>query len=71
MQNGLVVDPALNRNEYQEYYMGGRGGHLEGLTTLPPSCGDCLIVWEPHTFLEPSGSVIGLYRDCFTFTLVF
>jgi len=40
MHNGPGVDPALNRNEYQEYYMGGRGGQLEGLTTLPPSCGE-------------------------------
>jgi hypothetical protein len=39
-----------NRNEYQEYYMGGRDGHCEGLTTLPRSCGDCLEMWEPQHF---------------------
>ena len=29
-----------------------------GLTTLPPSCADCLEIWEPHP-LEPLGSVHG------------
>ena len=26
----------------------GKGGRCVGLTTLPPSCVDCLEVWEPH-----------------------
>jgi hypothetical protein len=30
------------RNEYQEYFLGGKGGRCVGLTTLPPSCADCL-----------------------------
>jgi len=30
--------------------MGGRGGQCEGLTTLPPSHGDCLEMWEPQPF---------------------
>jgi len=33
---------ASNRNEYQEYFLGGKGGRCLGLTTLPPSCADCL-----------------------------
>lgn len=54
MHNGPGVDPTLDRNEYQDYYVGGgRGGQLEGLTTLPPSCGDCLEVWEPQPFWNP------------------
>jgi len=28
----------LNRNEYEEYFLGGKGGRCVGLTTLPPSC---------------------------------
>ena len=27
----------LNRNEYQEYFLGGKGSRCVGLTTLPPS----------------------------------
>ena len=42
------VDSASNRNEYQEYLLGGKGGRCVGLTTLPPSCADCLEIWEPQ-----------------------
>jgi hypothetical protein len=27
----------------------GKGGRCVGLTTLPPSCADCLKIWEPQT----------------------
>jgi hypothetical protein len=43
-----------NRNEYQEYFLGGKGGRCVGQTTLPPSCADCLEIWEPH-LLNPKG----------------
>jgi hypothetical protein len=26
----------------------GKGGRRVGLTTLPPSCADCLEIWEPR-----------------------
>jgi hypothetical protein len=26
----------------------GKGGRCLGLTTLPPSCADCLEVWDPQ-----------------------
>jgi len=26
----------------------GKGGQFLGLTTLPPSCVDCLEIWEPQ-----------------------
>jgi hypothetical protein len=42
------VDSASNGNEYQEYFLGVKGGRCVGLTTLPPSSADCLEVWEPH-----------------------
>jgi hypothetical protein len=31
--------------EYQEYFLGRRGGGCLGLTNLPPSCTDCLEIW--------------------------
>jgi hypothetical protein len=27
---------------------GGKGGRCVGLTTLPPSCADCLEIWVPQ-----------------------
>jgi len=50
---GPGVDSAANRNEYQEYFLGGKGGRCVGLTTLPPSCADCLEIWEP----QPPGTL--------------
>jgi hypothetical protein len=47
------VDSASNRNEYQEYFLGGKGGRCVGLTTLLPSCADCLEIWEP----QPPGTL--------------
>jgi hypothetical protein len=40
---------ASNRNKYQEYFMGGKGGRCVGLTTLLLSCVDYLEIWEPQT----------------------
>ena len=34
---GPGVDSASNRNEYQEYFLGGKSGRCVRLTTLPPS----------------------------------
>jgi len=44
----LGVDSAFNRNEYQGYFLGGKGGRCLRLTTLPPSYADCLEIWEPQ-----------------------
>ena len=46
---GPGVDSASNINEYQEYFLGGKGGRCVRLTNLPPSCADCLEIWEPQT----------------------
>jgi hypothetical protein len=35
-------------------FPGGKGGQCVGLTTLPPSCADCLNIWEP----QPPGSLM-------------
>ena len=58
---GPGVDSASNRNEYQEYFLGGKGGQCVTPTTLPPPC---TVVTKSGNlnFLEPSGhlgSVIG------------
>ena len=34
-------------------FCGRKRGHCVGLTTLPPSCADCLEIWEP----QPSGTL--------------
>jgi hypothetical protein len=49
----LWVDTASNRNEYQEYYLGCKGGRCLELKTLPPKCAEYLEIWE----LQPPGSL--------------
>jgi hypothetical protein len=46
---GPGLDSAPNRNEYQEYSLGSKGGRCVGLATLPPSCAVCLEIWEPQS----------------------
>jgi hypothetical protein len=43
---GPDVDSASARNEYEEFFLEGKGGRFVGLTTLPPSCADCLDIWK-------------------------
>jgi len=45
---GPGVDSASKRNEYQEYFLGGKESRCVGLITLPPSCADCLEIWDPQ-----------------------
>jgi len=45
-----IIIPASKKNEYQESFLGGRDDWCVGLTTLLPSCADCLEMWK----LEPS-----------------
>ena len=50
--------------------MACKGGWYVGLTTLPPSCVDCLEIWKP----QPAGTVRacpGLLWDCYAFTFTF
>ena len=42
-----IAVPHTKRNEYQEYFLGGKGSRCVGLTTLPLSCADCVEIWEP------------------------
>jgi hypothetical protein len=46
----------------------GKGCRFVGLTTLPPSCADCLEIWEPQT-PGTLRACSGLYWYCFTFYL--
>ena len=50
-------------NEYQEYFLEGKGGRCLGLKNLPPSCADCLENVGASTSWNPQGlskSVMGL-----------
>ena len=54
------VDSA-SKNEYQDI-PGGKDGRCVGVTTLPPSCAECLVIWslnrpEPS---EPRRPVMGI-----------
>jgi hypothetical protein len=65
---GPGVDSASNRNEYQEYFLWRKGGRCVRLTTLPPSCADCLEIWEP----QPPGTLWAcrsLQWDCLPLSL--
>jgi hypothetical protein len=42
---GPWVHSNCNGNEYQAYFVGGRG--KVALTNLPPSFADCVEIWEP------------------------
>jgi hypothetical protein len=58
---GLGVDSASNRNEYQAYFLGGKGGRRVGLTTLPNSFADSLEIWEPQ-YSGSLGACPGLFH---------
>jgi len=45
---GPGVDSVSNTNEYQEYFLGGKGVRCVGLTALPPSCTDYLEICDPQ-----------------------
>ena len=54
------VDSA-SKNEYQNI-LGGKDGRCVRVTTLPPSCAECLVIWSLNR-PEPSGPhrpVIGI-----------
>jgi hypothetical protein len=65
---GPGVDSASNINEYQEYFLGGKGGQCVGLINLPPSLANCNEIWEPQTSVTLR-VCLGLYMNYFTFTL--
>jgi len=56
---GPGVDSASNSNEYQEYFLRGKGGRSVELT-LPPLCFDCPEIWEP----QPPGTLRACVQIC-------
>ena len=64
---GPGVDSASNRNEYQEYFPGGKGGRYVRLITLPPSCA---VVMKSGNLnlLEPSGPLQACNGTSLAFT---
>jgi hypothetical protein len=44
---------------------GGKGGRCIWLTTLPPSCADCLEIWEPQApgILRACTEIAFLFED--------
>jgi len=55
---------AHNRDEYQEYFLGGKGDWCVRLTTLPPSSADCLEIstsWNPQGLSRPVMGLLYLY----------
>ena len=53
------VDSVSNRNEYQEYFLWGKGGRCLGLTTLPPHV-LTLLKSGSLNLLEPSRACPGM-----------
>jgi hypothetical protein len=47
-QYGSGILSASNKNEYQEYFLGGKGGRYVGMAILPPLCVDCIEIWWFH-----------------------
>ena len=43
------------KREYQEYFLGSKGGRCLGLTTLTPLCADCLEIWKVSNSWIPQG----------------
>jgi len=64
------VDPACNRNEYRQYFLGDKSSQCVWLTTLPSSYADCLEIWEPH-LPGTLRACPDLLRDCFTFLFTY
>jgi len=63
----LATTQSLTEMSARNITFGRKGGRCLVLTTLPPSCAECLEIWEP----QPPGTLRdcpGLYRDYFTFT---
>jgi len=48
-----VLPRSLTESSARNIYWEGKGGRCVGQTTLPPSCADCLKIWEP----QPAGTL--------------
>jgi len=52
---GPGVNSASNINEYQEYFLRGKGGRCVGLATLLPFFANCLEILGASTSWRPKG----------------
>jgi len=64
---GPEIDSAANSNEYQEYFLGCKGGWYIGLTTLPPSHASRPEIWE----LQPPGTPWASNRPVYSFLYLY
>ena len=64
---GPGVGSFSNRNEYQEHFLGGKGGRWVRLTTLPPSCAVVMKAGSLN-FLEPCGPLQACNGTALPFT---
>ena len=48
-----LTQPLREMSTRNIFWGGGKGCRCAGLTTLPPSCADCLEIWEP----QPPGTL--------------
>jgi hypothetical protein len=62
------VDSTSNRNDYQKYFLRGKGSRCVALTTLSSSCADCLEIWDSQ-LPETLRACPVLSSHCFTFIL--
>jgi len=51
--NFLLTQTPTETSTRNIYWRGGKGSRYVGLTNLPPSCADCLEIWEP----KPPGTL--------------
>ena len=58
-------DDSASKNEYQDI-PGGEGGRCVRVTTLPPSCAECLLICSLNR-PEPSGPHRPVIGGCFAF----
>ena len=68
--SGHTIPQPLTEKSTRNISCGGKGGRFVGLTTLPPSCADCLDFWK----LQPNLTLtacLGLSWHCFTFTFTY
>jgi len=60
---GPGVDSASNTNEYQEYFLGGKGGRCVGLTTAPLLRSGALTSWNPQGLSRPVMKLLYIYTS--------
>jgi len=64
------VDSASDRNEYQEYFLVGKGCRCVSVTTFHFHV-PIFYKYGSLNLLELHGTVKGLHRDCFTFAFYY